>query len=166
MIDVTVLLAAAQGLADTLQAKALEAGYDFETCVTPVEPAVECETINVWLAGIEPTVLGKCVIAPIVTFRWSVAVCVGVDIVEGCDFWAEGTRTSDVYGALWAVYAGLIKAYLPVQSGGDGTLCVSMGVLSCEDVRVGRVDQWSMTGDTVAYSGLVTARLDVVDVAS
>ena len=56
----TTLLTAAQGLATTLQTAATNMGWSPEVCVTPVEPAFDCERIHVWFASIDQESSGRC----------------------------------------------------------------------------------------------------------
>ena len=153
-MNTTTLLTAAQGLATTLQTAATNMGWSPEVCVTPIEPAFDCERIHVWFASIDQEYAGRCQIVSKVQFRWAVASCIGSDKKEPCAWWDEAGRTDDALKRLWGIYGGLVLAFF------DGTLCTNMGVSGCEKVVVGRVDRMDSV-DLVVYSGIVTVTLDV-----
>lgn len=157
-IVTTTLFDAAQGLADTLELAASEMLWDPTVCVTPVEPAFDCERIHVWFAGINPE-QNKCHIASQVDLRWAISHCIGADDRESCAWWEEEGRTDEALGRLWGIYGGLLAAYT------DGTLCTAMDVSACSKVRIGRVDRID-SADFVVYSGLVTVQLDVTPTGS
>lgn len=154
----TTLYDAAVGLAGILHTAAANAGYVLPTCVTPMEPGWDCERIHVWPQQINTTQV-KCNAAPIITLRWGVAACIGADENEDCDWWSDG-RTEKALTIAWAVYAGLVDAYIKTPTG-QGTLCEALGVNNCEEVVIGQVDVFP-SADAVLYSGTVAFRLDLV----
>lgn len=160
MIVKTSLWTAATGLADILKTAALNAGYEFETCVTPVEPSWACERIHVWPGQITAQQI-KCNVALLPTLAYGIATCIGAAKKEDCDFWNEEDRTERALGALWGIYGGLADALTPTTQGGLGTLCAALGGTPCNEVTIGPINTFE-SGNFVVYGGIVTFRQDLV----
>lgn len=156
---------AANGLADILKQAAEDGGYEMETCVTPVEPAWDCQRIHVWPAVINTQQI-RCHAAPQVTLAYGIAACIGSgkDGKEPCTFWNQDDKTETALSMLWTVYGGLLDAFNPAPQG-QGTLCEALGGTPCAEVVIGPLNTFE-SADFVIYGGTVTFRLDVVLIAS
>lgn len=125
MTDPTVLAEAAQDIADVLEAGAAQAGWAPEVCVTIGEPAVSCDSILVWVSRITPSVDNqRCQVATTVTFSYFLASCIGGDVEESCEWWAE--RSPDHLDRIWPVWVHLVDSVM------SGTLCDA----ECSDITL------------------------------
>lgn len=163
--DPTTLWDTMDGLADLLAEAAAaipwtrDDGSAVPACVTPVEPAVECDTIHVWPGQIQTIHVAKCVAAPQVDINWRLATCIGSGTVENCAWWAEGDRAENAVNRLWGVYGYLVAAFL------NKTLSDDLGGVSCEDIRFQPVQNVE-SADYAAWQGILRVNLGVTDRSS
>lgn len=151
---------AANGLAGILQTAGTNAGFDFETCVTPVEPSWDCMRIHVWPGQINAQQI-KCNVTLQTTLAYGIALCIGAEKKEDCGFWNRGDKTESALNVVWGIYAGLADALTPTSQGGLGTLCPALGGSPCNETIIGPLNTFE-SGDFVVYGGIVTFRLDIV----
>lgn len=163
--DPTTLWTAANGLA-TLLAEAAAAipwtrndGTAVPACVTPVEPAVECDTLHVWPGIIQTIHQGSCIAAPQADLNYRIATCIGAGTNENCAWWREGDRSQNAINRLWGVYGYLVASYL------NGALKTALDGVSCEDIRFQPVNNVP-SADYAVWQGSIRVNLGVVDLAS
>lgn len=161
--DPSTLHTAMSGFADLLEEAAAAVpwtrsdGTPVPAVVAPVEPAVDCDQMAVWVDRIETVHLRGCVAQPRVFLAYRIATCIGAAANETAAWWAE--RAEDALDRLWGVYGYLTASYL------NGTLCDDLGGLSCDDVRFEPVTRQA-SGDYAVWDGGLRVDLPVVDAAS